>query len=733
MEKNKELREAWEFVEHTGKSLFLTGKAGTGKTTFLKAVKEHSHKRMVVVAPTGVAAINAGGVTVHSFFQLPLSPYVPGASLDNKFTYSKEKRKIMRTMDMLVIDEISMVRSDVLDAIDNVMRRFREHDKPFGGVQLVMIGDLNQLTPVVRQDEVKLLSSFYTTPYFFGSHALQSIDYVTIELKHVYRQQDDEFLSILNDIRDGHATQEDISRLNARYNPNFRPNVNDGYIRLTTHNRIADDYNTKELFALKSKAFNFEAEVDKDFPEYDYPTEQRLTLKTGAQVMFLKNDSKGRYYNGKIGHVTYVDDHQILVQCPDDEIAIEVEKEVWENTKYKLNEETKQIESEVVGTFTQYPLRLAWAITIHKSQGLTFEHAIIDAQFSFASGQVYVALSRCKTLAGLVLASPISEKAIIKDNRVTDYISHQEEAAKASIERLPKLKEEYHRQLLTELFNLRPILLAETSLDRVMQEFFYGKTPLAALHHTALTELQTKVMPIADKWLAVINATSTEDLKAAAFQSRLKSSTLYFSGQLTDIFDDVVSRTKYLNTNNKMIRRRLEHAYDDMHDIYLAKVFTMTAISNNGFTPQNYLKFKQESILKAMENDEPATAKKTQRKSTGTKKAEPKVSTEKEKKPKVDTRKVTIDMYKEGKTIHEIAQERNLKDATIFNHLSYYVMRGEIPIDTLVSDKHQQAITRIIDKIGMEDSAKPIKALCPSDVTWEEIRLMMNFIKRSRR
>ena len=255
MEKNLELRQAWEFVEHTGMSIFLTGKAGTGKTTFLKTLKSHSHKRMVVVAPTGVAAINAGGVTIHSFFQLPLSPYVPNAKMEQRFAYSKEKRKIMRTIDMLVIDEISMVRSDVLDAVDNVMRRFREHDKPFGGVQLVMIGDLHQLTPVVRDEEEKILSEYYNTTYFFGSKALQSIDYVTIELHHVYRQQDESFLKILNDIRDGHPTADDLKTLNSRYNPSFRPNANDDYIRLTTHNSKADDYNNYELGCQKFSQF----------------------------------------------------------------------------------------------------------------------------------------------------------------------------------------------------------------------------------------------------------------------------------------------------------------------------------------------------------------------------------------------------------------------------------------------------------------------------------------------
>lgn len=731
MEKNLELRQAWEFVEHTGMSIFLTGKAGTGKTTFLKTLKSHSHKRMVVVAPTGVAAINAGGVTIHSFFQLPLSPYVPNAKMEQRFAYSKEKRKIMRTIDMLVIDEISMVRSDVLDAVDNVMRRFREHDKPFGGVQLVMIGDLHQLTPVVRDEEEKILSEYYNTTYFFGSKALQSIDYVTIELHHVYRQQDESFLKILNDIRDGHPTADDLKTLNSRYNPSFRPNANDDYIRLTTHNSKADDYNNYELLALKTPSYTFEAEIEKEFPPSDYPTDMRLTLKTGAQVMFLKNDPKGRYYNGRIGHVTYVDERQILVLCPGDEKAIEVEKEVWENTKYKLNDSTNQIESEVVGTFTQYPLRLAWAITIHKSQGLTFDHAIIDAQLSFASGQVYVALSRCKTLEGMVLASPIEPSAIINDSRVSDYVANQGAAAKESIERLPKLKEAYYKQLLVELFNFKPILVAESSLDRVMQEFFYSKSALAALHHTALGDLRTKVIPTAKTWTNKIENLTDEQAHSTDFLERVKRGAAYFAGQLTDIFDDLIKRTGLLQTNNKMIKRRLDHAYTDMHDIWLGKRYLLTDIAENGYTPQSYLKFKQEAVLNAIdENGGKAARTSTKSKTSSHQSKSDGISgnLKEEKKPKIDTRKATFDLYKQGKTIKEIAEERNLKANTIFGHLAFYALRGDIPIDTILPLQHREKIERIIKNVGIESGMKPIKNLCPPEVTYAEIRLTMNLM-----
>lgn len=728
MERNNELRQAWEFVEHTGKSIFLTGKAGTGKTTFLKTVRARSHKRMVVVAPTGVAAINAGGVTIHSFFQLPLSPYIPGSRLDQKFTYGKDKRKMMRTIDMLVIDEISMVRSDVLDAIDSVMRRFREHDKPFGGVQLVMIGDLHQLTPVTRPDEEQLLKQYYDTPYFFGSHALQRIDYVTIELRHVYRQEDAGFLAILNDIRDGHATAETLAKLNARCLPDFHPDASEGYIRLTTHNRMADSLNNRELEALRSRAFTFDASIDGDFPEYDDPTDRRLTLKVGAQVMFLKNDSQGRYFNGRIGRVTYVDAHRILVLCPGDTEAIEVEQEIWENTKYRIDDASKQIVADVVGTFSQYPLRLAWAITIHKSQGLTFDRAIIDAQQAFASGQVYVALSRCKTLAGLVLASPIPPSAIISDQRVASYIARQDAEAEASIARLPRLKEEYQRQLLLELFSFRPVVLAEAALDRVMQEFFFGKSPLAALHHSALAELQTQVEPVAAKWTAIIRGLAVEQTHSEAFLDRVRRSAAYFAAQLTDILGDLMKRTALLDTDNKVVRRRLDRAYGDMHDIWLAKCRVLNDVAGKGFSPETYLKYKQEAILAAMDdgakpsgNGHPKAKAKTA--------AKPKAPA----RPKVDSRQVSLSLYQQGKTVEEIAAERNLTTGTIFSHLAHFALRGFLPVSALVPDDHREAITRVIARIGLDEGMKAIKSLCPPDVSYGEISLVAGLAKKQKK
>ena len=713
MEKNQELRNAWDFVEHTGISIFLTGKAGTGKTTFLRTLKERSNKRNIIVAPTGVAAINAGGMTIHSFFQLPLSPFVPNTNIKNRFDYSKEKRKIMRTLDLLIIDEISMVRADVLDAIDSVLRRFREPNKPFGGVQLLMIGDLQQLTPVVTPEEEELLRQHYDTPYFFGSKALRSISYVTIELMHVYRQQDETFITLLNNIREGKVSADDLQRLNERYDPTFQPKEGSDYIRLTTHNRMAESYNEDQLRILPTKAYTFSAETDGNFPEYNYPTDFNLTLKTGAQVMFIRNDNNGRYYNGRIGHITHVDNEKIYVLCPGENEEFEVEVETWENTKYTLNEKTKQIEAEVQGTFKQYPLRLAWAITIHKSQGLTFEHAIIDAQASFASGQVYVALSRCKTLEGLVLASPIGNTAIINDNRVSEYISHQTEEAEKSISALPALKEEYHRQLLIELFNFNEIKAYETALFRVLSEFFFKFTKINALHKMALTDLESRIIQVSMKWENLIRKMTTEQLHEEDFKERIKKGALYFHSELTEIFSRMIELTKEVQTNNKIGAKRFDNAYTELKQTYLAKHGLLESIMEDGFSITTYLTAKQEAILNSISDGNERKRRKR------------KEDKDKPKEKKISTSEQTYNLFKTGKSVEEIAKERGLTQGTIQGHLVSYILNGDIKLEEVIDEKKINIIKGIIKDVGTESGMNPIKELCPSDITYNDIRLIM--------
>ena len=709
MENNTELRNAWDFVEHTGISIFLTGKAGTGKTTFLRTIQQRSTKRMIVVAPTGVAAINANGVTIHSFFQLPLSPFVPESTVKPRFEYSKQKRQIMRTLDLLIIDEISMVRADILDAIDSILRRFREHNKPFGGVQLLMIGDLQQLTPIVRPDEEKLLNRYYNTPYFFDSKALQSTQYVTIELTKVFRQQDKVFIDILNHFRDGHVSDEDFDILNKRYQPNFTPDENSDYIHLTTHNRIADNINDRQLEQIKEQAYKFCARVEGQFPENSYPADYELTLKCGAQVMFIHNDRFERYYNGKIGRITYIDNERIEVSCPNENEKIEVEPQTWENTRYTLNETTKQIEGEVLGTFTQYPLRLAWAITIHKSQGLTFEHAIIDAQQAFASGQVYVALSRCRTLEGLVLASTLNRNAVINDARVDSYIAQQNIRAAESIKNLPLLKEEYYRMMLLELFNFSEIYNAESALFRTLVEHFHKHIKLIALHQATVSELKEKVLDISTKWTLYIKGISIAELHNKEFLDRIKSSAQYFYNELSKIFADQIEQTKGIESKNKEAIKRIDNNISEVEQSKQAKLLLLEDIMIEEFSTSHYLKCKQEAILISMGDEDIAKQRNKKHK------------VEAEKKKKEATHNISYKLYKAGMTLEAIAKERGLTIETIVRHIAKYVRNGELSVTNFVDDKKIAAIQNALNNIPPNEGMKYIKDVCSIDVTYSDI------------
>ena len=476
---NDQLQLAFDFVQYTGKHIFLTGKAGTGKTTFLHQLKRNSPKRMVVVAPTGVAAINAGGVTIHSFFQLPFGPFLPAensgipnpGSTDGFQKFNREKVAILKSLDLLVIDEISMVRADLLDGIDSVLRRYKDRNQPFGGVQLLMIGDLQQLAPVVKDDEWSLLRPHYETIYFFSSKALKKTDYISIELTHIFRQRDEAFIKLLNKIRDNNADQLTLDDLNKRYLPDFVTKDGDGYITLTTHNYQSQELNGSKLAKLPSKVHEFKASIEGEFPEYSYPTDFELRLKVGAQVMFVKNDISREklYYNGKIGTVIKIEDDLVHVRCQGDEDDIVAGRVEWQNTKYTIADQTKEIKESILGVFSQIPLKLAWAITIHKSQGLTFEKAIIDAKAAFAHGQVYVALSRCKTLEGMVLSTPISNHSLKSDSRISVFNEdiHQNPPGNALLE---ESKLEFQRLLLMELFDFQPLLRRTGYCAKLMDE-----------------------------------------------------------------------------------------------------------------------------------------------------------------------------------------------------------------------------------------------------------------------
>ncbi len=463
---------AFRFVSETNENIFLTGKAGTGKTTFLKYLIQHCAKNIVVAAPTGVAAINAAGVTLHSLFQLPLHPFLPTAAnrkeLLSRMKFNRHRQHLLHKMELLVIDEISMVRCDVLDAVDTILRSVRRnYDAPFGGVQMLFIGDMFQLPPVAQQQEWEILREYYNTPFFFNSNVIKDQVPLLIELKKIYRQKDGDFVSLLNKVRNNEMTSGDFANLHQRYDATFRPGHDEKYITLTSHNNIADQINHRELYKLNSVSHKYEAFIEGDFPEKNYPAEAELILKEGAQVMFLKNDLVNkRYFNGKIGVIKELKDDKIIVNC--DDLDIDVSKEIWENTRYALNRSDGKLEQERVGAFTQFPLRLAWAITIHKSQGLTFDKVMIDAAAAFSSGQVYVALSRCTSLDGIVLMSKLSPSVIYSNDTVVQ--AEKKFLPKGSLaERFEGARQIFTQQLLEEIFSFDNIATAIGTIDEAIK------------------------------------------------------------------------------------------------------------------------------------------------------------------------------------------------------------------------------------------------------------------------
>lgn len=603
MEDNSELQLAWQFIENTGTHLFLTGKAGTGKTTFLRELKEKTPKRMVVLAPTGIAAINAGGVTIHSFFQLSFAPYVPETTFNSAqmhYRFSKEKRNIIRSMDLLVIDEISMVRADLLDAVDAALRRYRNREKPFGGVQLLMIGDLQQLAPVVKDDDWELLKEYYVTPYFFASRALKETTYMTIELKKVYRQSDTFFLSLLNKIRENKVDDEVLSELNRRYQPGFQPRKEEGYIRLMTHNYQAQQVNDRELASLPGRAYSFRAEVEGNFPEYSYPADEILTIKDGAQIMFLKNDasSEKRYYNGMIGEVVKVDGKRILVRGKESDNEFDLMQEEWANCKYVLDESTKEITEVIEGVFRQYPIRLAWAITIHKSQGLTFERAIIDARNSFAHGQTYVALSRCKTLEGMVLESPLRREAIICDSVVDDFTREVEQNAPGTVQ-LHDMQKAYFYDLVSDLFNFYSLEQAYNRLLRLIDEDLYKLFPKQLAEYKALVpHIKEKIMDVSFRFRNQYTRLIQEKDDYATneeLQQRLRSGAVYFKKEIDPILD-LFEKTN-MPLDNKELRKQLNERLQALEDVLWIKLPLLEYLFEKPFTVTGYLKQKAMVML----------------------------------------------------------------------------------------------------------------------------------------
>jgi len=599
---------AYRYVTETNQNIFLTGKAGTGKTTFLKYLRQNCHKNIVVAAPTGVAAINAGGVTLHSLFHLPFAPFVPAKdsthpdavnshSLLSQIHYTKTKLDIFRSLELLIIDETSMVASHTVDAIDTILRSTRRrYHEPFGGVQVLFIGDLHQLPPVVKREEWQYLKEYYPSIFFFDSKVLQEHIPVMIELKEIFRQQDNAFIEILNGVRNNQLTATHLELLNSRYKQNFVPRDDEGYITLTTHNHQSDTINRGKLQALHTAKYTYKASIEGNFPENIYPAEEQLELKEGAQVMFLKNDTEGRkYFNGKIGTITYLDNESIKVKCTGEQEEIAVKLYEWKNVNYSLNSETNQIVEEELGSFKQYPLRLAWAITIHKSQGLTFDKLIVDAENAFANGQVYVALSRCTSLEGLVFTSHINQRYLGAHQNLTEWAERNRDTKKLS-QRFEEARETFIQKELQNIFSWGSWLYELKKLDSNMQKSSEPLSPECFEWLQNLKSGQQALNEVALKFKDYMNSVMALDADAEnneALQKRLKDAANYFSKEINKWLVDFLAHP--LRVKTKKASAPLDESLVEINET-VRKILQKIDFCKEGFSLKAYLENARKQV-----------------------------------------------------------------------------------------------------------------------------------------
>lgn len=701
---NREKNIAKQFVMETDRNVFLTGRAGTGKTTLLHEIIDQTEKNFVVVAPTGVAAINAGGVTIHSFFQLPITAFIPSneyvdltiannrTSLGKHMRVRRDKRKIFQELELLIIDEISMVRADLLDAIDYVLRRYRSDSRPFGGVQLLVIGDLFQLTPVVRHNIWPLLSPYYQHPFFFDSLAWKESDVVKIELKKIYRQHDPIFIDILNNIRNGLRQQSDVDRLNL----NFKSDPdNSGKITLTTHNRKADAINKEELNKLPGKEYKYKAQVSGKFNPSAFPTEESISLKEGSQVMFIRNDSEGLYYNGKLAEVISIDKKGgIIVKLENSTTELVLTKTEWTNKKYAINETTNKIESEDIGSFTQYPVKLAWAVTVHKSQGLTFDQAIVDLEDTFAAGQLYVALSRCRTLDGLILSSKVRPANIITDPIVLRY--SEDTSLSSDIDNLLlNAKKAYNERKIIDAFDLNS-LLGQTNeyQDELVREEVPRVAKLMGHISDIQDELRSLIKVSRNFRHQLTNLFADRKVSNIGYDQvieRCDKAIYYFS---KEIYDRPLNTLK--NSFNKYTDEIKDRKYNrltyDLMDDMKDKINKLYNIQIDG-----KIVYKGEKIQ---------------------------LTSSKSKKPKKkigETYDISLAMLNDGMSLEDIAKERGLVIGTIRAHMTKWLRSGDVKIDQLMDQKRVEDIAKHIDLKKEQSSAELVNKI-PFRIEYEELR-----------
>lgn len=719
---------AVELVNYTDKHVFLTGKAGTGKTTFLKHIVSHTHKNTIVAAPTGVAAINAGGTTLHSLLNLPFGVFVPDGSrpygsewseeindrqsLIRRIKLSGNKKKVLQALELLIIDEVSMVRADLLDMVDAVLRFARKNPHaPFGGVQVLYIGDMFQLPPVVKDNNRELLSRFYTSPFFFDAKVIKQAPPEYIELTQVYRQRDETFVELLNEVRNNQLSERGWQQLSKRLNPGFSTSGKDGYITLTTHNYIADQINQRELNALKGRPFKYTAEIAGDFPEQMYPVDGELHLKPGAQVMFVKNDleTPKRFYNGKIGKICSLEADTVEVQCEGDPEPIKVPLETWENMRYRFDALTRTVEDEVLGSFKQFPLRLAWAITIHKSQGLTFQQAVIDAGRAFEAGQVYVALSRCTSLEGLVLKSAIPRGLVMTHERIAQF-SRRDRSTDKLPERVAEAKILYLRQQIKEVFQLNSLFLA---FGRLRQLFI----PLDDMFNNGAGEIMQQI------------EANLQNQKEAAKERLNKVQVLL---DQTTIFEKNAGLNSLLEAQAPVLGTFLSEEVNQLWrkmpglkqgftkksaEAYFAEseVFSNLLYNKIQKCRRLYAGFSLELFFKKGIGIEPRGSQQ-----------------EKQIKPvaQLKSADISCQLFEEGKTPDEIAAERNLALSTIFGHLCEGVEQGRIDINKLIPVDTMKLIERALPENPHEvTSTSAIKLLLGDEVSYHEIRCVLAWKK----